>query len=89
MHDARMQAVLMPGDPWGEQVVDVNRSNKGTRSGGIATFSAMVVIGNFAVRHHAWSWHAGFFGNKQRLTGQALPCAGRAGRGRGQERGAA
>jgi hypothetical protein len=32
------------------QVVDVNRSNKGTRSGGIGRFSTMVVIGNFAVR---------------------------------------
>jgi small subunit ribosomal protein S5 len=31
------------------QVIDVNRSNKGTRSGGIATFSAMVVVGNFMV----------------------------------------
>ena len=31
------------------QVVDVNRSNKGTRSGGIGRFSTMVVVGNFQV----------------------------------------
>ncbi|BDA50595.1 probable 30S ribosomal protein S5 [Coccomyxa sp. Obi] len=30
------------------QVVDVNRSNKGTRSGGIGRFSTMVAVGNFA-----------------------------------------
>ena len=32
------------------QVVDVNRSNKGTRSGGIGRFSTMVVVGNYNVR---------------------------------------
>ena len=31
------------------QVVDVNRSNKGTRSGGIGRFSTMVVVGNYKV----------------------------------------
>ncbi len=38
------------------QVVDVNRSNKGTRSGGIGRFSTMVVVGNFAVRSSPTPW---------------------------------
>ena len=35
------------------QVVDVNRSNKGTRSGGIGRFSTMVVVGNYKVGQSA------------------------------------
>jgi len=34
----------------GAQVVDVNYSNKGTRTGGVGTFSSMVVVGNYRVR---------------------------------------
>ena len=32
------------------QVIDVNVTNKGTRAGGIQSFTAMVVVGNYNVR---------------------------------------
>ena len=35
---------------WGAQVIDVNVTNKGTRAGGIQSFTAMVVVGNYNVR---------------------------------------
>ena len=31
------------------QTINVNRSSKGTRSGGIARFSAMLIVGNYKV----------------------------------------
>ena len=34
----------------GAQVIDVNVTNKGTRAGGIQSFTAMVVVGNYNVR---------------------------------------
>lgn len=43
----------MPPTCVAAQVVDVNYSNKGTRTGGVGTFSAMVVVGNYRVRQAA------------------------------------
>ena len=39
----------------GAQVVDVNYSNKGTRTGGIGSYSAMVVVGNFKACSALWT----------------------------------
>ena len=53
----RRHVLRAPGHPTGHvmamrgaQVIDVNVTNKGTRSGGIQSFTAMVIVGNYNVR---------------------------------------